>query len=154
MTISTKINSNKQDKPYDNININPNKSYPHFWNERSKNNHLTAFQELLGRLEKLLISNKELVTEMKPIKKEDIEVRNQVLKDIDYQLNIINSTRNHKLMIKTSLLQFIIVNATPGTSFTLHTICYTNIYGHHEQLTIPAYSNRKSDHLRWVIHHI
>ena len=57
-------------------------------------------------------------------------------------------------MTETSFLQFIVTNATPGTSFTLHTFYYTNTQGHSDQLTIPAYSNRKSDHLRRVIHHL
>ena len=93
MTISTKINNNQQAKQYGNININPNKSLPHYWNKRSKNNHSTAFQELLGRLEKFLISNKDMVTKIKPIQKEDIDVCTQVLKDIDYQLNIIKTVQ-------------------------------------------------------------
>ena len=105
-------------------------------------------------MEEILESNKQSIIELEQRGRENLAALTTLQTTIDTQLLYIQKLKSIIQPALTSLLQLIVSNATPGTSFTLHTINYTNIYGHHEQLTIPAYSNRKSHHLRQVIHHI
>ena len=105
-------------------------------------------------MEEILEYTKQTIIELEQRGRENLAALTTLQRTIDAQLIYIQQLKSIIQPALTSLPQLIVANATPGTSFTLHTINYTSIYGHHKQLTIPAYSNRRSDHLRRVIHHI